>query len=306
MTNSEAEQHGDTSELPTDAGPRQRTLEAATRLLRPLLWTVSPRIEGLENVPHRGPALFVGNHTMIFMTDFTIMMLELYRTRGVRLWSVADHFHYKIPLWRDMLLRNGAIDGTYENCKRVLESGEILVVFPGGAREVTKRRGEQYKLLWQGRTGFARLAIETNATVVPFGAIGGDEIYDVVIDGDTIMKTPTGEQIDRMFRRFGMNVEGYLPPVIKGMGPTMIPRIQRLYYQVGTPLSPRPYAGRADDPGAVAEFREEIADAVERCLRIGFKVREEDSTPTFASRLVADARAYLDAIGVAEEPGPED
>lgn len=281
------------------AGPRTRTLELATRALRPLLWAISPRIDGFENIPPRGPVLFVGNHTLVFMADYTIMMLELYRRRAVTIWSVADHFHYGVPGWRDLLMANGAIDGTYENCKQVLEAGENLVVFPGGAREVTKRRGEKYKLIWGERKGFARLAIDAQATVVPFGAVGGDDIFDVMVDGDTIMKTPAGDQLDKIFERLGLTVDAYLPPVFKGVGPTFIPRFQRLYYQFGDPISPARFAGRVDDEDAVEEFRDDIADGVERAIQTALKAREDDDESTFVSRMSRRAGSLLDTFGIA-------
>jgi hypothetical protein len=37
---------------------------------------------------------------------------------------------------------------------------QTILVFPSGSREVFKRRGQQYQLLWRERMGFARLAIE--------------------------------------------------------------------------------------------------------------------------------------------------
>jgi 1-acyl-sn-glycerol-3-phosphate acyltransferase len=42
----------------------------------------------------------------------------------------------------------------------MMEAGETLLVYPGGGREVTKGRGTNYKLLWEGRTGFVRMAIK--------------------------------------------------------------------------------------------------------------------------------------------------
>jgi hypothetical protein len=38
-----------------------------------------------------------------------------------------------------------------------------VLVYPGGGREVAKRKGEKYQLLWKERVGFARLAIEAAA-----------------------------------------------------------------------------------------------------------------------------------------------
>jgi hypothetical protein len=43
----------------------------------------------------------------------------------------------------------------------LMRDGASILVFPGGAREAFERRGERYRLIWDGRTGFARLAIGT-------------------------------------------------------------------------------------------------------------------------------------------------
>jgi hypothetical protein len=42
---------------------------------------------------------------------------------------------------------------------------------PGGAGEVFKGRGQDYKLLWKERLGFARMAIEFGYPIVPFAAV---------------------------------------------------------------------------------------------------------------------------------------
>jgi 1-acyl-sn-glycerol-3-phosphate acyltransferase len=59
---------------------------------------------------------------------------------------------------------------------------QTILVFPGGSREVNKRRGQQYQLLWRERIGFARLAIKHGYPIVPFAAVGADDMFDVIID----------------------------------------------------------------------------------------------------------------------------
>src|SRR5262245_35489427 len=54
----------------------------------------------------------------------------------------------------------GVVVGSRERCPRLKEEGAHVLVFPGGGREVTKRKGEACKLIWNERTGFARTAIE--------------------------------------------------------------------------------------------------------------------------------------------------
>ena len=45
--------------------------------------------------------------------------------------------------WRDFLAGFGAVDGTRENCAALMREGESILVYPGGAREVFKRKSEK-------------------------------------------------------------------------------------------------------------------------------------------------------------------
>src|SRR5919201_2532721 len=107
------------------AGAVGRALDAAHTVTRPVMI-------GLEHVPPAGPFLLVGNHQLLGMQDLPALVHELERRRGVRVSGMADHFHFSIPLWRDLLVRMGAGPGTREKCAALLAAGEPGVGFPGG------------------------------------------------------------------------------------------------------------------------------------------------------------------------------
>ena len=56
----------------------------------------------------------------------------------------------------------------------MLERGEQLILTPGGSREAQPTR-DFYRLRWEGRYGFARLALRTGAPIVPVAVLGGAE-----------------------------------------------------------------------------------------------------------------------------------
>lgn len=276
-------------------GPNTDVLDRATRLLRPLLAAFDPCFVGLDRVPTTGGNVFVGNHTMIGMLDYAVLYMELYRRLGVTVWSLADHFHYMVPLWRDLLLANGTFDGTRENCAAVLALGGNIMIFPGGAREVTRRSGEQNTLLWGDRTGFARVATAAGAPIVPIAFIGGDDWYRIVYDTNRILGTRLGDAVDARFRRHGMNIDGYVPSIIRGIGPTLLPRPERLYYWFGEPIVPSEFGDDPDDEVAVRKLRDAARDELSRGMSELLSLRERDprrNPASFVRHLFRDRRPH--------------
>ena len=168
------------------------------RLFVPWHWLTAPKSIGIEQVPDRGPLLFVGNHTIFGVLDAPMMFFELYTKRGIFLRSLGDHLHFRIPLWRDLLRRFGVVDGTRENCAQLMRAGESILVFPGGGREVAKRKGEKYKLIWKNRVGFARMAIRFGCPIVPFAAVGAEDAFDILLDANDLMASPLGAILERL------------------------------------------------------------------------------------------------------------
>ena len=228
-----------------------RAIDFAHKLMRPVLLDV-------ENVPSEGPFLLVGNHQLLGMQDLPSLVRELEVRRGVRLRGMADHFHFSVPLWRSYLTRAGAVPGTRENCAALLTAGEPVLVFPGGAREVYKRRGQRYQLLWGKRTGFARMAIAAGCPIVPFGAVGAEDRFDVLIDMDHAVAAPARALVRRVA---GRDDVGTL--LMRGTGPLGLPRPDRLYFRFGAPIATTPWAGRHDDPEALAACRDLVKAEVE-------------------------------------------
>jgi 1-acyl-sn-glycerol-3-phosphate acyltransferase len=182
-----------------------------------------------------------------------LMVAEIHEQRGRFPRGMADHAHYAVPLWRGLLTRFGAVRGTRENCAELLEAGEGVLVYPGGGREVMKRKDEAYKLIWKERVGFVRLAIEAGAPIVPFGAIGVDDAYDIHIDGDSRLMAPARAIAGRLTGRPEM-----VPPIATGIGP--LPRPERYYFGFGRPI--RTTSGDPDDPELLRAIRDRVRNSI--------------------------------------------
>jgi 1-acyl-sn-glycerol-3-phosphate acyltransferase len=70
----------------------------------------------------------------------------------------------------------GCIDTSEASALAVLERGEQLLVTPGGMREAQPKR-DFYRLRWEGRYGFVRLALKAGVPIVPLAIVGGAEAY---------------------------------------------------------------------------------------------------------------------------------
>ena len=254
-------------ELPSEEG-----IDRLVGLLEPLARVTQPKIYGIEHIPDGG-VLFVGNHTILGFMDLPFMMAELWKRRRITARGLGEHAHYAIPVWRDVLGMCGMVRGTRENVRALMKAGQNVLVFPGGAREVNKRKGEGYQLIWKERLGFARLAIEHGYPIVPFAAVGAEEMFDVVVDDS-----------NPIYARFTGAVEQLakwpMLPIVRGVGPTPLPRPERLYFWFGEPIDTTGY----DDADARA-LRDEVKTAVESGIAFLRDERERDPNRSLIRRL---------------------
>ena len=64
-----------------------------------------------------------------------------------------------------------------ENGIRLLEQDELVAVYPEGHKGVSKLFKDRYKLARFGRGGFIKMALNTQATIIPVSVVGAEETY---------------------------------------------------------------------------------------------------------------------------------
>ena len=148
----------------------------------------TPTFIGAEQLDASQPAMYVGNHSMYGVLDSPMLIDYLYNEHQVAVVSIADHSHFYLPLWRSVVKKFGAVDGIPAYVREAMQQGYSILVFPGGGREVLKREGEQYQLIWKQRYGFLKLAQEFGYDIVPFAALGGDEVFDIGFDANKVVQ----------------------------------------------------------------------------------------------------------------------
>lgn len=262
--------------------PSGEEIGQALRLIEPIRKVINPKVYGIDNVPPRR-ALLVGNHTVMGMLDSPLMCAELFE-RGIIVRSLGDHAHFKIPVWRDVLSACGVVEGTRAVTSELMRRGEVILVYPGGGREVAKRKGEKYQLIWKERMGFARLAVKHGYPIVPFAAVGAEEAVDIVLDGDSPLLAPV--------RLFAEKILGSKdsPPITRGIGITPIPRPERQYYWFGEPIPTETVQGRPDDDEVVRAVREKVKKEVEQGMKFLLAERDNDPHRSVVKRLLGPER----------------
>jgi 1-acyl-sn-glycerol-3-phosphate acyltransferase len=120
--------------------------------------------------------LFIANHSGQLPFDGVVIgsavFLEPQQPRLVR--SMVEHFVPTVPFASYLFSRFGQVTGTPENCRRLLQEDEAILVFPEGARGISKPFSKRYQLADFG-LGFMRLALETRTPIVPVAVIGAEE-----------------------------------------------------------------------------------------------------------------------------------
>jgi 1-acyl-sn-glycerol-3-phosphate acyltransferase len=135
-------------------------------------------VRDLENIPAEGPVLLVGNHSGgTLIADSFVFAQAFYDRFGPtrRFHQLAHDLVFKVPGARRSLSRYGTVPANPDNMAAALARDAALLVYPGGDHESYRPSWESAKVDLAGRTGFARLAIEHDAPIVPVVAIGGQE-----------------------------------------------------------------------------------------------------------------------------------
>lgn len=259
--------------------------------LKKALWLqqqwFDPVFVGLEYVDKTRPALYVGNHTLYGALDAPLMLLGLYQYKDVFLRALGDHLHFKVPLWRTLLWENGCVAGTPRNCQQLMEAKEHILVFPGGAREVMKNKGEEYKLVWKERTGFARMAMEHGYDIIPFAAVGVDDAFDIRYDANDFYRSKFGQFIQKtgLKNKYLRGGDTFLP-LVTGLG--LLPRPEKFYFAFGERISTAHVQADSGNKTAQWQVREQVEASIYQLMDDLFARRKEDEAqwPAWRKKLI--------------------
>jgi 1-acyl-sn-glycerol-3-phosphate acyltransferase len=215
-------------------------------------WRVE--ITGIENVPMEGRALLVANHSGQLPWDGmmigTAILTEHPAQRLVRTLYAA--ILPGIPFVSTALARLGQTLATVENGTRLLEEEELVAVFPEGYKGTGKLFKDRYRLTRFGRGGFAKMALNTQAPIIPVSVVGSEETYI------SLAKIPTFSEITGI---------PYLPitltfPWLGLLG--VVPLPTKWYIDFGEPIPVNDYGpDAAHDLVVVSQLTDEVRNTVQ-------------------------------------------
>lgn len=211
---------------------------------------------GLEHVPDVGAGLVVGNHSGTVALDALILSAVLHdqhpRHRFLRL--LGADLVFRMPVVSAVARKGGGTVACNPDAERLLDSGELVSVFPEGFKGVGKLYAERYKLQRFGRGGFVSAALRTGTPIVPVAIVGGEETYPMLADVKPLarlLKLP------------------YFPvtPTFPWLGPLgMVPLPSKWLIEFCPPIPTQHLTDSADDPLVVFNLADQVRETIQQTL----------------------------------------
>ncbi|HET7278163.1 MAG TPA: lysophospholipid acyltransferase family protein [Dermatophilaceae bacterium] len=235
-----------------------------TVVLGPILKLLfRPWVEGSENIPEEGAAIFASNHLSFSDSIFLPLVVprrmtflaksDYFTGHGIKGWLTAAFFKGVGQLPVD---RSGgrAGDAALRSGLRVLRRGEILGIYPEGTRSPDGR-------LYKGKTGIARMALEARVPVIPVAMIGTDKAQ------------PTGRKL---------------------------PKIMRIGIRIGKPLDFSRYEGMEGDRYVLRSITDEI---MYELMRLSGQEYVDIYAKSMKERILLAAKSRARDLQEAAKPG---
>ena len=217
-----------------------RSVARSLFLLNPRRRYHRAEIHFAERIPAEGGALLVSNHGRLDFDCFILATLILRtRSRVVRL--LGDHLWFRCPACAASGRPPARSTAPGRTPCGLLEAGELVLAYPGGVREIMGSKFGRESLAWEGRTGFAAVALATGVPVIPVAGIGVNNGHVFISSGRRL-----GRLLFQRLLRLGPAYADYRDPLTIGLVPLPLPFSWavhlpwpcKLRYVVGEPVYP--------------------------------------------------------------------
>lgn len=270
-------------------------------------------VKGLTGIPQHGPVLLVGNH-MLMGLELIPLVGEFLRQRNIFVRGIAHPALFSKKSDEGLRQENqiddvrlfGAVPVSAKNLFRLLSTKSFALLYPGGAREALHRKGEQYQLFWPERSEFVRMAARFGATIIPFAAVGEDDIVELLLDYNDLKKIPYMSNWIEQLNQDVQNVRSDMPGEVANQEvhiPGMAPKIPgRLYYLFGKPIATAGRKNELKDREKAHSLYLHVKGEVEAGMNYLQEKRKEDPYRQIIPRLLYEAAWNFTRQAPAFEP----
>ncbi len=177
--------------------------------------------EGVENVPAKGGALLVSNHSGALPPDAPMIMQAIHHEHHSPrpVYMLAEHWFKGYPGVSMFTNKLGVVPAHPANAQRLLaDESRLALVFPEGQKATRKLYWQRYHLRRFGRGGFVRTAIRAGVPIVPIAVVGAEDAMPIFAHLPLMQKL-TGLiyfPVNHAFPHFGLAAAGmYMPAKFK-------------------------------------------------------------------------------------------
>jgi 1-acyl-sn-glycerol-3-phosphate acyltransferase len=133
--------------------------------------------------------------------------------------GTAHDFLMKAPGIGDFLSRIGTIPASHEGICKALSAGQDVILYPGGDLDAMRPWWQRDDVVFGGRKGFVRMALEAQVPIVPVANSGASDTLFVLNDGRRLAKLL---RLDKLLRAETFPIGLGFP---LGFAPASIPQI---------------------------------------------------------------------------------
>ena len=205
----------------------------------------------IEVTALRKPVLFVANHGFGGIFDLNVLaanaaLEDLKLDRPVTFLTHQLAWTLGVGPFIEHL---GARPASEESATEAFSAGNHVMVFPGGDLDAGKSFAHRNEIVFGGRSGFARLAIEQKVPIVPIVTAGAGESLLVLSDGKPLAKAL---RLDKLLRIKALPVSISLPWGVNIGAVGMVPYLP-LPTKLHTTVLPAMKARRGEDAAGYAD-----------------------------------------------------
>ncbi|MDQ6658666.1 MAG: acyltransferase family protein [Actinomycetota bacterium] len=212
---------------------------------------------GMENVPDSGGALIVANHSGTVPMDAAMLTVATHDHHPLHrpLRTLAANLVFDTPVIGPLARKAGSTLACNPDAERLLQSGELVAVFPEGFKGVGKPFRQRYRLQRFGRGGFVAAALRMRVPIIPCSIVGAEESYPLI------------GTVPQLARALGLP---YFPitPTFPLLGPLgAIPLPSKWLIEFGEPIRTDQFdEGAADDPMVVFNLSDRVRETIQQSL----------------------------------------